>query len=142
MISLWTFFRLVGGEANGSQHHQPTGSKGSGVYRLVGSIPLIFPSCWGFQYLQDSSKVLLSVSLEREPGPCPKHFTTVLECFSLVSHSFPPLSIRLNLFLGTHKRSWRLNETYSVIKKWETQKGFCAEEPHRILLGTKINSRT
>ena len=89
MISLWTFSRLVGGEANGSQHHQPTGSKGSGVYRLVGSIPLIFPSCWGFQYLQDSSKVLLCVSLEGEPGPCPEHFTTDLECFSLVSTFLP-----------------------------------------------------
>ena len=56
--------------------------------------------------------------------------------------SLPFLNICLNLFLGIHGWSWRLNEAYSVIKKWGTQKGFCAEEPHRILFGTKINSRT
>ena len=89
MISLWMFFGFVGGEVSGSQHHQPSRSKESGVYQLVGSIPLIFPTWWGFQYPQDSSKVLLCVSLEEEPGPCPQGFTSVLECFPLVSTFLP-----------------------------------------------------
>ena len=44
---------------------------------------------WGFQYLQDSSKVLLCISLEGEPGPCPKVVLLFLDCSSLVS-AFPP----------------------------------------------------
>lgn len=44
MVSYWTVIWLVGGVLiSGSQHHQPSGSKWSGVYRFVGSIQLIFP---------------------------------------------------------------------------------------------------
>ena len=38
MTGSWTFFRYVGGEVIGSQHHQPSGSNLSVGYVLVGSI--------------------------------------------------------------------------------------------------------
>ena len=56
VVSSWTIFWLVGGEVMGSQHHQPTGSNPSGVYRLVSSIELTSPAWWGIQCLQNRSK--------------------------------------------------------------------------------------
>ena len=85
MASLWTFFWLVGGEVSGSQHHQPSGSNQSGVYMLMDSILLTSPTWWGFQYLQNSSKILLGISLEGEPGRFPKNALLFLDCSSLVS---------------------------------------------------------
>ena len=38
VISSWTFFYLLGGEVNGSQHQQPSGSHGPGIYVLVSSV--------------------------------------------------------------------------------------------------------
>ena len=68
---------------------------------------LTSPTWRGFQYLQNSSKILLGVSLEGEPGPCPQG------CSSLVSHPLPSLiSNCLNLPVGTQGRSWRLNEAH------------------------------
>ena len=55
----------------------------------VGSIALSSPTWWGFQYLQNSSKILWRVSLEGEPGPCPKAALLFLDCSSLVSASPP-----------------------------------------------------
>ena len=89
MISSWTFFWLVGGEVGGSEHYQPFGSSWSGVYVLVGSIQLTSPTWWGIQALQNSSKILLCVSLEGEPEPCPKAALLFLDYSSLVS-PFPP----------------------------------------------------
>lgn len=37
MISLWTFFQLVGGEVIGNQQHQPSSSNWSVSYVLVGT---------------------------------------------------------------------------------------------------------
>ena len=59
------------GEMRGG-HHQPPGSNPFGVYMLVGSIQLTSLTWWEFQYLQNSSKILLCVSLQGEPGPCPR----------------------------------------------------------------------
>ena len=81
MVSLWTFFWLFGGEVSGSQHHQPSGSNQSGVYVLMDSISLTFPTWWGFQYLQNSSKILLGISLEGEPGMFPKAALLFLDLF-------------------------------------------------------------
>ena len=58
LISSWALFWLVGGEVIGSQHHQPSASSRSGVCVLVGRIQLTSPTCWGFLYLQNSSKVV------------------------------------------------------------------------------------
>ena len=41
---------------NGSQHHQPSGSKPAETFLLVGSTQLTSSTWWGFQYLQNSSK--------------------------------------------------------------------------------------
>ena len=96
----------------GSQHHQPSGSNWSGVSVLVGSIQVTSPTWWRFQYLQNSSKILLCISLGGGglPGPCPKAALSFLDCPSLVSTSL--ISKCLNLPFGTQERSWRLNEAY------------------------------
>ena len=81
---------------------------------LVVSIQLTSPTWWGFQDLQNSSKILLCVSLEGEPGPCPKAaLLFLLTVPPLCLHPLPSLiSNCLNLPLGTQGRSWRLNEAY------------------------------
>ena len=56
IISLWIFSLMVGGEAMGSQCHQPSSSNQSRVYVLVGSTQLTSSTLWGFQHLQNSSK--------------------------------------------------------------------------------------
>ena len=65
---------------------------------------------------------------------------------TIVSKTPPPLSPYsfscligncLNLTFGTQGRSRRL---FPANKKWGTQKGFCAQEPHMILLGFSTNS--
>ena len=79
---------------------------------------------------------------EREPGSSPKTVLLFLDCSSLVFAS-PPFLISncLNLSLGTQGRSWRLNEAcFLRTKKWGTQKGFCAQEPHRALLSYRITA--
>jgi hypothetical protein len=51
-----------------------------------------FHSVWvvvGFQYLQNSSKILLYVSFEGVPGTFPKTVLLFLDCFSFVSASPP-----------------------------------------------------
>ena len=50
-ISSWMFFRLVGGEVIGSQHHLPSVSNPPGVCGLVGGMQLISSTWWGFQQL-------------------------------------------------------------------------------------------
>ena len=57
---------------SGHQHHQPSGSNQPGVYMLVPSIELTSSTWWGFQYLQNSSKILLCASFEEEQGTCSK----------------------------------------------------------------------
>ena len=70
----------------------------------------------GVLVLQKSSNILLCVSLEGEPGPCPK----AARFFSL---TIPPLSLHpllsmisncLNLPFGIQGRSWKLNEAYFI----------------------------
>ena len=58
-----------------------------------------FSTWWEFQYLQNSSKVSLCVSLEGEPGPWPKAELLFLLTFPLLSrHLLPSLiNIPLNL---------------------------------------------
>ena len=53
--------------------------------RPVGSIPILtvnFPNWRGLQYLQNSSKILLCVSVDEEIGP---YLNAALDCFSLPS---------------------------------------------------------
>ena len=86
----------------------------------------------GFQYLQNSSKVLLCVSVNGATGLCPK---AALDCFSLVSHPLPSLTNNcLNLPIGTQERSWRLNGGYFLqLKKWGYRKSLCSGASHGLL---------
>ena len=88
-------------------------SNHSGVYVLVGSIQLASPTWWGFQYLQNSSKTLLCISLRRNQDPAPRLHCCFLTVPPLSLHPLPSLiSNCLNLPFGTQGRSWRLNEDY------------------------------
>ena len=88
MISLWTFFWWDSGKVSGAWHHQLSGSNWSGVDLLVSSV-LLPPG--GGSVSANSSKVLLCVSLDGEPRPCPRAalFLSIF-CFScLASSPFP-----------------------------------------------------
>ena len=106
-------------------------SKWSGVYMLMGSTPRLIvnsPTWRGFQYLQNSSKILLCVPIRGERAPCPN---ATLDCFSLVSNPLPSLINKcLNLPIGTQQRAWGLNEGCLLkSKKWGTQKVFVPQSP-------------
>ena len=108
------------------------------VYVLVGNMPFISPIHWEFQYLQDSPKVFLGVSLEREPGPFPK--AALLCLLTVPPLSVHPLTYLIDICLNlSHWNSGKIMEAewslFPVIKKWGAEKGFCAWEPHRVLLG-------
>ena len=72
--------------------------------------------------MQNSSNILLCVSIDGETGPWPK---AALDCFPLVSHPLPSY-----LPIGTPGRSRRLNEGYFlVLKMWRTQRGLVPRAP-------------
>ena len=54
-----------------------------------------FSTGWRFQHLPNSSKTVLCVAPEGEPGPCPKAALLFLNCSSLVSTSPPFPELRL-----------------------------------------------
>ena len=113
-VSSWIFFWLVDGDIIWNQPHQPSGSNKSGIYLLVNRRQLASPTWGGLQYLQISSKILFCVSLEGEPGPCPKaSLLFLLTAPPLSPHPlFSLISNCLNLPLGIQGRSWRQNEEY------------------------------
>ena len=141
MISLWPFFWLVGGEVSGSLCHQPSGSKQSSVCVLVGSIPSLtvnFSHMVGVSVSAKQLKDTLCVSLEGEPGPCPKAallFLLIAPPLSL--HPLPSL-INSYLFEPAPWNSGKVMEVerslFTIIKKWGHRKGFCSQESHRVLL--------
>ena len=69
MVSLWTFFQLVGGEVIGSQQHQRSSSNWPVGYVLVGSIWLTSSTWWGFQGLKNCSKDM-AWNIGRTKGLC------------------------------------------------------------------------
>ena len=77
--------------------------------RACGQLPSL--TWWEFQYLQNSSQILLCVSLEWEPGLVPRLHYWFLTASPLSLHRFPSLiSNCLNLPVGTQGKAWRLNE--------------------------------
>ena len=92
------------------------------------------PFVGGFSYV-GSSKALLCVSLEVESGPGRQ--AALLFNFLLLPplciSSFPRLAAIgiCPLELRESHGDWSL---YPTSKKWGTQKGFYAQEPHRSLL--------
>ena len=105
---------------------------------LGGGIPSWTSPKWrGFQYLQNSSKILLCASLDVETGLCSK---AALDCFSLVSNPLPSLVKSLfNPSIRTQEMSWKLNEgCFLQSKKWGGSRP-CTQEPHRALHGIRTS---
>ena len=67
--------------------------------------------------LQKSSKILLCVYLEVEPGPCPQTALLFLDCLSLVSANCN----YLKLLFGTQEGSWRLKPSLYKCDMGETE---------------------
>ena len=69
-------------------------------------------------------KILLCVSLEGEPGPCPKLDHRFLTAPLFCPHPLPFLITNcLNLPFGTQGRSWSLHETYFLqTRNWGHRK--------------------
>ena len=75
VISSWAFFWWGGGKLSRTQHHQPSDPTGLGslcLWAVDHCYALTSPTWRGFQDLQNSSKILLCISDDRERGPCPK----------------------------------------------------------------------
>ena len=127
-ISFW----LVGGEVNRSQHHQPSGSNLSGVYFLVGSMPLTSPTWWEFQYLHNSSQTVLCASLEVVPGPCPKASLLFLYAVSPLSGhlllSLISSSLNLPLDCGEGHGGWMKPISYNQ-ELGDTERLLCPGAP-------------
>ena len=88
----------------------------SGIYVLISSIPLLtinFSHVVGFQYLQNSSMIFLSVFLDEKPGLAIRPRYCFLHGYSLVLHLLPSLSNLWNLPFWTQGTSWKLNEAIS-----------------------------
>ena len=104
-----TFFWLVGGEQGGV----------SGI--LCSAWSYQPPPGWGPQFLQKSSKVLLCIFLQEEPGPCHKAALLFLKSLpSLISNHF-------NLPFGTQGKPKRLKEAYFLQTGNGRWTGFVAE---------------
>ena len=93
VISLRTFFWLVGGEVIRSQHCQPPGFNWSGVCVLVSSTQLTFPTLWGCQYLQnclkDMAQNVIYSPWRGHKGPPPSLVTQLLLFFIACFGFFP-----------------------------------------------------
>ena len=75
---------------------------------------------------------MLCVSLKGEPGPYPKPaLLLLLPCLCIPS---------LLLISGILGRQWRL-KPISYKQETGTHTGFCAQEPHRVLLSSSLYSR-
>ena len=84
--------------------------------------------------------VLLCVSLEGEPGSCPKD-VLLLAGPPLSLHRLPSLTSNcLNLLLRTEGRLWKLNEAHFLKTRNGGHRRLCAQEPHRALLGYHASS--
>ena len=83
--------------------------------------------------------ISLGVSLEREQGSCPKTVLLFLDCSSLgfASLSFLDQQLSEPAPRNSGKAVEAEGGLFPKNKKWGTHKGFCAQDPHRALLGYK-----
>ena len=103
----------VSGEVSRSQHHQPSGSNQSGAYMLWATCYHYLSPTWrGFQYLQNSLKIWLRVSLDQEPGPGLKPALLL----PLTARFFPGIA-------SSAFTNWQLLET----ARWNSEKVMEAE---------------
>ena len=88
-------------------------------------------------------KILLYVSLDGEPGPCPKAALFLLTVsFSFVSIPSLPNEQLLESPLWNSGRSWTLNEAYFLKSRNGKTERLCAQESHRVLLDFTIVSHS
>ena len=141
VISSWTFFWLVGGEVTGSQHHQPSNCNWPGVSVLVGSIQLPFPTWWGFSISKTAQRYCCVYHLRGNQDPAPRLHCCFLAATPL---SLSVISNYLNLLFGTQEKGMEgeLSLCFLQTRKGGTQKWFCAQEPHGILLSFKSFAST
>ena len=105
---------------------------------FVSSIQLVSPTWWGFQYLQNSSKILFCISLEEPslrnlPWGC-----TIVSILFISSLSIPLsflISNCLNLLLELSGGLGGWKKPVSCNQEMGDIEGFCAQQPHRVLLG-------
>ena len=131
MISLYTFFWLVGHEISRSWRLWLSGSNGQHLVNISHMV--------GVQYLHNSLKILF-ISLQVEPGPWPKAVLLFLLTASpLYLHSLTSIiSSCRNLPLELREGHGGRKKTISCNQKWGTQKSFCAQAPHRVLLYHRV----
>ena len=105
-----------------SQYYQPSASNQSEVYKLWDSILLISSALQCFQFLQNSLKILPCISLDGDPGLCPKAAPLFVLTAPLLFPHPPPflISNSLNQLVGTQGRPWRLNGAYFLYIKSAT----------------------
>ena len=97
-------------------------------WRMLPQVVNVFPLL-GLLVLQKDSKILLCILLKEKPGPCPNAALLFLHCSSL-----PRL---VTVFEPALWNSGEVREAgWGLIPKGkgETQKGFCVQEHHRVLL--------
>ena len=139
MISLWTFFWLVGGEELGIQlvwgRH------------ACGSIQLTSPIWWGFSIYKTVPRYCFTYiyvpPLKGNQDLAPRLYYCFLTFPPFSLHPLPSLiSNCFNLPIGIHRRAWRLNKAYFLLtRKQGTQKDLCTQDPPpppRVLLGFTI----
>ena len=100
----------------------------SGTRTGSGGLPLWF-SLLGGLVLEKSSKILLCIFLEEEPGPCPKAALLFLDCFSSLHFCIPSLpwlatAWTCPLELREGHGGWN---SFPKNKKWGIQKDLCPE---------------
>ena len=88
-------------------------------------------------------KILLYVSLDGKPGPCPKAALFLLTVsFPFVSIPCLPNEQLLESPLWKSGRSWRLNEAYFLKSRNRNTERLCAQKPHRVLLDFTVFSHS
>lgn len=108
VVHSYTVLCLVDSEIIGRSfqnlNHQSSGFNQSGVYMLVVSMQLTSFRCWGFQHLENNSRIglrILSRTCEEEPKVLDFVSQLNYHCFALLD-CFPSF---LNFFICMHAQS-------------------------------------
>ena len=136
MISLWTFFWLVGGEVSRSQHHQPSGSIWSGGYVDVGNIASLtvnFSRLVGISLCAKQLRDIVVCIRWWGTKTLPQGCTTVsLDSLFLPGLTSPPFPNEQLLESARWNSGKVMEAEWSLLpitKKWETQRGFVPRSP-------------
>ena len=116
---------------------------GLGSTCLWAACSQLLPPGGGFSICKTAQRCCSVYLLRGNQDPAPRLHCCFLTVPPLSLHPLPPLiSNCLNLPFGSQGRSREAERSvFPVVKKWGTQKGFCAHEPHRVLLSSNTSSR-